>query len=74
MDYNYNFNENINVITTPNGDKVITANDEIFTLMLNTIYDGQLRLEQEGHKYSADAVNKLWTALYNKSENIKNEQ
>ena len=62
----YDYNNNINVTTTPNGDTVITMNDAIFTEMLNAIYDGQVSQKAEGLVATAENTNKLWNALYDK--------
>ena len=45
----FNYNKNISVVTTPNGDKVITMNSAVFNLIVNHLYDAAKLQEKEGH-------------------------
>lgn len=62
----FNYQENIKVMTTVNGDKVISMNKEIYTLLLNEIFDASEY--QEGRNLKATAKNsmELWQALRDK--------
>lgn len=70
----YDYDNNINIITTPNGDTVITMNEAIFTEMLNAIYDGQVAQKADGLTATAENTNKLWTALYDKENESRVEK
>ena len=69
----YDYENNINVITTPNGDKVITLNQAIFDQLVNTLYDGADLQLQEGHEATAHFTKILWRTLCDK-EKANNEQ
>lgn len=73
MERIYDYNKHISVVTTPNGDKVITTNDAIFTLIINSLYDAQVLANKEGRKFTAEDLHNLWSALYDKSEGVNNE-
>jgi len=64
----YDYDNNISVITTPNGDKVITMNSEIFVSILNHLYDAGLHQESKGYQATAENTYKLWGALNDKEE------
>lgn len=64
----YDYNKNINIITTPNGDKVITMNDAIFTKLLNDIFDASRHQQEEKLDASAEDTIALWRALADKEE------
>lgn len=64
----YDYENNITVNTTPNGDKVITMNSAIFTEILNSISDGQIWQKEKGYKATAEQTRQLWNALYDKDE------
>lgn len=59
----YNYQANITVTTTPNGDKVITMNDAIFTKILNGIFDAQMYQESKNLNATARDTQDLWKAL-----------
>ena len=64
----YNYKSNITVVTTVNGDKVITMNRDIFTELLNNLfeaYDSYVRRNLDG--IGAFAI-ELWSALKGKSD------
>lgn len=59
----YDYEANINIATTPNGDKVLTMNDAIFTKIINDIYEASLSQDKKGlTAISRDTLN-LWRAL-----------
>lgn len=64
----YDYQANITVTTTPNGDKVITMNDAIFTKILNDIFDAQMYQESKKLDASARDTQDLWRALADKEE------
>lgn len=64
----YDYDKNINIITTPNGDKVITMNDAIFTKLLNDIFDAKLYQQFKKLDATAEDTKKLWQALADKEE------
>lgn len=64
----YDYENNITVTTTPNGDKVVTMNSAIFTEILNNISDGQIYQKEQGYKATAEQTRQLWNALYDKDE------
>lgn len=70
----YDYNNNINVVTTPNGDTIITMNEAIFVDMLNAIYDGQVAQKADGFTATAESTHKLWTALYDKENESRVEK
>ena len=62
----FDYENNIKVITTVNGDKVISLNKEIYTVLLNAIYDSSEYHEEHQRKGSATDMIKLWNALRKK--------
>ena len=56
----YDYKANIKVITTPHGDKVVTMNDAIFTLIKNCLYDAAELQKKEGHDATSEDTMKLW--------------
>lgn len=65
---NYNYKKHINVITTPNGDKVITMNSQIYVELLNDLYASHRYYEEQGHNGTADSAIKMWRALDDERE------
>lgn len=59
----YDYISNINVVTTPNGDKVITMNGAIYTKIVNDIYDSAEQAYAEGRKATAEDTMNLWRKL-----------
>ena len=64
----YNYRKNISVVTTPNGDKVITMNKEAFTLLVNHLDDAAKLQENEGHKATSEDTKELRRTLIDKEE------
>ena len=64
----YDYKNNINVITTPNGDKVITMNEAVYVELLNHIYDASQYQESQNHKATAESTMEMWDALNDKKE------
>lgn len=62
----YDYQNNINIVTTPNGDKVITMNEAILTEICNLIWMGGEYQSSKGLNASAESTLKLWTALTDK--------
>lgn len=67
IDY-YNYQKNISVVTTPNGDKVITMNSQVFDLLVNHLYDAAKLQASEGHNATSEDTKKLWGALMDKEK------
>lgn len=67
MENIYDYANNIKVITTNGGDKVITMNEAIFTTIRNAIHDGSEYMEEKGYKATADDYKKLWANLVDKN-------
>ena len=59
----YGYKNNINVITTPNGDKVITMNEEVYVELLNHLFDASLYQQSKNHNATARSTMKMWEAL-----------
>ena len=64
----YNYQTNITVSTTATGDKVITMNKEIFTELLNNLYEAYDSYVQRNLKGLGENTLELWSALKNKSD------
>lgn len=62
----FNYQENINVMTTKHGDKVISMNKEIYTLLLNHIFDASEYQEERNLKATAKDTMELWQVLRDK--------
>lgn len=62
----YDYQNNINIVTTPNGDKVITMNEAILTEICNLVWMGGEYQSSKGLNASAENTLKLWTALTDK--------
>lgn len=67
MENIYDYANNIKVITTVSGDKVITMNKAIFTTIRNAIHDASERYEDKGLEATADDLKKLWYELLEKN-------
>lgn len=67
MENIYDYAKNIKVITTVNGDKVITMNEAIFTAIRNAIHDASERYEDKGLQDTSDDLRKLWASLVDKN-------
>lgn len=59
----YDYEANINIITTSSGDKVITMNDAIFTKLINDIYEASKSQEKKGLTATSRDTMRLWNAL-----------
>lgn len=67
----YNYQANITVSTTATGDKVITMNEEIFTALLNHIYDGAEYQKGRHLDATAEDTMELWGVLKDKDDASK---
>ena len=70
----YNYNKNININKTPNGDVVITMNKQILTSIINHIHDASEHQKEQGYEATAEDTKELWEALYNKEHEAFGEQ
>lgn len=64
----YNYQKNINVVTTTRGDKVVTMNREIFDVLVNHLYDAAKLQDIEEHHATAEDTRELWRALLRAEE------
>lgn len=64
----YDYENNIKITTTPNGDRVITMNHQILTSIINHLYDAATLQEKEGLKATAEDTKKLWRTLLEKDK------
>lgn len=64
----YNYRKNISVVTTPNGDKVITMNSQVFDLLVNHLYDAAKLQKNEGHLATSEDTKELWGTLLDKEK------
>jgi hypothetical protein len=64
----YNYQTNITVSTTATGDKVITMNKEIFTELLNNLFEAHDSYMQRDLKGLGENTLELWSALKGKSD------
>lgn len=62
----YDYNKNIQVSTTPAGDKVVTMNEAILTSICNRIFDAAMKKREEGLEATAEDTLELWKTLIEK--------
>lgn len=62
----YDYENNIHIVTTPNGDKAITMNEEILTEIENYLYDVSKHYKANNHEAAGRRVLRLWEALIDK--------
>ena len=74
----YNYNKNINITATPNGDIVMTMNKQILTSIICLVAEAKKNQEKDNRQASADDTWELFQALYEKEhqafKNIAGEQ
>lgn len=68
MEDSYDYKNNINVITTPNGDKVITMNEAIYVQLLNYIYAASEYQKSQNLNAIAEFTMEMRDALNDKME------
>lgn len=61
----YDYKNNIKAMTTVNGDKVLCFNKEIYTTLLNAVFDASEYHEAHGRHATASDLVDLWNALRN---------
>ena len=59
----YNHKKNINIVTTPRGDKVITLTGSILTEICNHLYDAAERQKEMGLTATAGSTMELWKVM-----------
>lgn len=64
----YDYKNNINVITTPNGDKVITMNEAVYVELLNHLFDASAYQKLNNHNATAKSTMEMWKALNDEME------
>jgi len=62
----YDYQANITLTKTPNGDFVMTMNDAILTALINHIDDASEFQRSKGYGATADDTKELWRALNEK--------
>jgi hypothetical protein len=62
----YDYNKNINIVTTPSGDKVITMNQQILTVIENALFDAADWHNKEGRDATYRDLVKLRQVLCDK--------
>ena len=67
MENIYNYKENIKVVTTAGGEKVVVMNDAIFTTIRNAICDAAVYRKQKGYSSVAEDTKRLWEVLCDKN-------
>lgn len=67
----YDYQANITITKTPNGDFVMTMNDAILTNILNDIHDASELQRQQGYDATANSTKDLWRALCEKEEQLE---
>ena len=68
MENIYDYKNNINVITTPNGDKVITMNEAVYVELLKHLFDASAYQKLNNHNATAESTMEMWDALNDKME------
>ena len=64
----YDYANNVKVMTTVNGDKVITMNDAIFTELIVDLYEAKTRQKQGMRNATAHTTQELIDALRKEDE------
>lgn len=67
----YDYQANITIAKTPNGDIVMTMNDAILTNILNDIHDASELQRQQGYEATSESTKALWRALCEKEEQLE---
>ena len=68
MENIYNYEKNIQVVKTVNGDIVLTMNKEIFMSLRNCIYDAAEQRKEQGYEATAYDTMKMWAAFCDKNQ------
>lgn len=68
MDSIYDYANNVKVMTTVNGDKVITMNDAIFTKLIVDLYEAEAQQKQDMRDATARTTQELIDALRKEDE------
>lgn len=63
MTHVYNCKQNVKVMTTPNGDKIIVTNDAIFTSIICALYEAVEHQRADNRNSTAHATLELIDAL-----------
>lgn len=67
----YDYQANITLTKTPNGDIVMTMNDAILTDLINYTHDASELQKQQGYSATAENTKALWRALCEKEEQLE---
>ena len=69
----FDYQANIAITKTPNGDIVMTMNDAILTAITNHIHDASELQRQQGYDATAEDTKELWRAICEKEEQLESE-
>lgn len=69
----FDYQANIAITKTPNGDIVMTMNDAILTALINHIHDASELQRQKGYDATSEDTKDLWRALCEKEEQLEKE-
>lgn len=64
----YDYENNIKITKTPNGDYVLTMNDAILTAIENAIHEGAEHQKEDDRIATSSDTMRLLRALWNKHE------
>lgn len=64
----YDYDKNITVTTTPNGDKVITMSNGIYAKLCNSVFDAQRYQRDKSLASTARDTLELWRAITGEEE------
>lgn len=70
MEHIYDYQKNITINKTYRGERVITMNEEILTLITNCINDASEFQKEHGYNSTSADTKELWQALIEKQENL----
>ena len=70
MERIYDYQKNITINKTYRGERIITMNEEILTLITNCIHDASEYQKKQGYNATSADTKELWEALIEKQENL----
>lgn len=70
----YDYQTNVTLTKTPNGDIVMTMNDAILIALINYTHDAYELQRQKGYNATAENAKALWRALCEKEEQMEGEE
>lgn len=64
----YDYDKDITVTTTPNGDKVVTMSKAVYTKLCNSVFDAQSYQRDKSFTRTARDTLELWSAIVAEEE------